>query len=113
MMTFAEKERECERVFDADGPFWHVYTDGSAVADIFVDDEQMREAMIALAVCAVLFKKAELVTFELMSNHVHLIMRGEREDCLEFFRMFKKRLVRHSMATDIIIDWNKFEPQIL
>ena len=113
MMTFVEKERDCERIFEDNGPFWHICTDGSAVADIFQDDEQMREGMIALAVCAVLFKKAELITFELMNNHVHLIVRGEREDCLEFFGMFKRRLVRRSLAVGRAVDWSKFEAQIL
>ena len=78
MMIFADKERECEKIFDANGPFWHLYTDGSVMVDLFGCDEDFREGMIALAVCAVLFGEAELVTFELMNNHVHLVMRGSK-----------------------------------
>ena len=112
-MTFADIERECEKVFDSNGPFWHVYTDGSVMADIFCDEEDFREGMVALAVCAILFGEAELVTFELMNNHVHLIMRGPRDACLEFFVMFKMRLKRWAQRVGRPVDWNRFEAKIL
>ena len=113
MVTFAEKEKICEKIFNENGPFWHIYTDGSVMNNIFSDNEDLREGMTALAVCAILFDKAELVTFELMNNHVHLIMKGTSEDCLEFFEMFKKRLKRWAQRKGLTIDWNKFEAQIL
>lgn len=113
MMRFAEKEIECERLFDANGPFWHLYTDGNVMSDIFCDIDDFKEGMIVLAVCAMLSGKAELVTFELMNNHVHLIMRGMKEDCLLFFKMFKRRLVRCFQRKGRALDWSKFEAQIL
>ena len=113
MMIFAYKERECEKIFDANGPFWHLYTDGSVMVDLFGCDEDFREGMIALAVCAVLFGEAELVTFELMNNHVHLVMRGSKAACLEFFEMFKVRLRYWSQRTGRPVDWSRFEVQIL
>ena len=113
MTTYTEREQECERLFDSNGPFWHVYTDGNVMADLFRDEEDFKEGMIALAVCAVLFGKAELVTFELMNNHIHLIMRGLREDCLEFIEMFKRRLKRCFQRMGKAVDWKKFEAQIL
>lgn len=113
MMTFAEKERVCERAFDENGPFWHVYTDGSIMIDLFSSDEEKKEGMIALAVCSVLFREVDLVTFELMNNHVHLIMRGASEECLEFFDMFKRRLKRVFQRLGRAIDWDRFEAQIL
>lgn len=112
-MIFAEIERECERVFDANGPFWHVYTDGSAMADIFCCEEDFREGMVALAVCAVPFGEVELVTFELMNNHVHLIMRGPRMACLEFFEIYKRRLKHWARRLGRPVDWSGFEAQIL
>lgn len=112
-MRFSDLERECERIFEANGPFWHVYTDGSVMADMFSCDEDFREGMVALAVCAVLFDAAELVTFELMSNHVHLVMRGPRLACLEFFDLYKKRLKRWAQRLGRPVDWTGFEAQIL
>ena len=113
MKTYAERERACEAAFDANGPFWHVYTDGTVMADIFNSEEELNEGMIALAVCAMLFKSAELVTFELMNNHVHLIMKGAGEDCLKFFEMFKRRLKRWSQRIGKPVDWSKFNAEIL
>ena len=112
MRTFAEKERMCEMAFEDGGPFWHVYTDGSIMVDLFSSEDEKREGMIVLAVCAVLFREAELVTFELMHNHVHLIMRGDRQKCLEFFDLFKRRLKR-LLQQRRFIDWGRFEAQIL
>ena len=112
MRTFAEKERMCEMAFENEGPFWHVYTDGSIMIDLFSSEDEKREGMIVLAVCAVLFREAELVTFELMHNHVHLIMLGARQKCLEFFDLFKRRLKR-LLQQRRSIDWEQFEAQIL
>ena len=113
MMTFVEKERLCEGVFEANGPFWHVYTDGSVQTDIFSNEEELREGMIALAVCAILFGKAQIVTFELMHNHVHLIMMGSREDCLEFFGIFRHRLLRMVRRRGLTVDLSGFIAKIL
>ena len=113
MMNFVEIESACEMAFLDNGPFWHVYTDGSVMADVFSCEEEFREGMVVLAVCSVLFGKAELVTFELMNNHLHLIMRGPREACLEFFDLFKRRLKRCFLSLGRPVDWSCFEAQIL
>ena len=113
MMTFVEKEQFCENLFEANGPFWHVYSDGTLQTDIFCSKEEFREGMIALAVCAVLFGKAQLVTFELMNNHVHFIMMGAREDCLEFFGYYKQRLLRTLKRMGRVVDLSGFSASIL
>ena len=113
MMTFGEKERLCEDLFAANGPFWHVYTDGSLQTDIFSNENEFREGMMALAVCAVLFGKAQLVTFELMNNHVHFIMSGTGEGCLEFFGYFRQRLLRVLKRLGKAVDLSVFNAKIL
>ena len=113
MLTFGEKERVCESLFDANGPFWHVYTDGSVQQDMFCCEDEFREGMMALAVCAVLSDDVELVTFELMHNHVHLIMRGMREGCLGFFKDFKQRLQRVQRRWGRTVDLSGFNAKIL
>lgn len=113
MMTFAEKERACEQAFVESGPFWHLYTDGTRMGDIFCGEEDFRLGMTTLAVCAVLCPGAQLVTFELMSNHVHLIMRGDSKDCLEIFSQFKRRLKRLFQQRETVVDWDLFQPGIL
>ena len=107
-MTFNERERECQRVFDENGPFWHLYTDGTVMQNIFCSDEEMKKGMMALAVAAVLFGKVKLITFELMSNHVHMILSGTQDDCLELFARFKQRLRVSSGLLDVLWIGNLF-----
>lgn len=113
MLTFAEKERICELAFQAEGPFWHLYTDGTKMQDIFWSEEEFKLGMIALAVCAILSPDVELVTFELMSNHIHLILRGSKAGCIELFSRFSLRLKRLCRQWGRTLDRNVFEPQIL
>lgn len=113
MKTFAEKERACEIAFEECGPFWHVYTDGTGMEDIFCCEEDFKLGMTLLAVCAVLSPWVELVTFELMSNHVHLIMRGDREECLALFETFKRRLRRVFTKMGRVVDWGRFQPHVI
>ena len=113
MLTFAEKERECERIFEKSGPFWHLYTDGKVMEDFLCTEEDFKTAMTALAVAAVLFKKVRIITFELMSNHIHMILNGEAEDCLELFERFKARLRRILKTNGRIINWGAFKADIL
>ena len=113
MLTFAEKERKCERLFEESEPFWHLYTDGRVMGDFLYSEEDFKIAMTALAVAAVLFKKVRIITFELMSNHIHMILNGEAEDCMELFEKFKDRLRRILKTTERIIDWEAFKADIL
>ena len=113
MKTFAEMERACEMAFEEGGPFWHLYTDGTGMEDVFCDDEEFRLGMTMLAVCAIMYPSIGLITFELMNNHVHLIMQGERGDCLKFFEIYKRRLKRQFMKAGRVVDWDRFHAQIL
>ena len=78
MKTFIEKEAMCEQVFKEEGPFWHLYTDGTIMENVFTSDELMKNAMTALAVETILNRKVKILTFEIMRNHIHLI------SCLQF-----------------------------
>ena len=113
MPTFAERERECERLFQQSGPFWHLYTDGKKMTDFLCTEEEFNSAMIALAVVTVVFTKVRIITFELMSNHIHLILNGRKEECLELFERFKLRIRKILRMTDRIIDWTRFKADIL
>ena len=50
MSTFTEKELVCEQAFNKYGPFWHVYTDGTQMENIFCSKEEMIMVMTAIAV---------------------------------------------------------------
>jgi REP element-mobilizing transposase RayT len=113
MLTFAEKERICEMEFAKGGRFWHLFTDGSSMEDIFLNEDDMKTGMIALAMGRCIYQEIEIITFELMSNHLHLILRGDRGACLELFGYFKKKLARIFCKQDRCIDWKRFKADIL
>lgn len=113
MLTFLEKERLCEREFEMNGPFWHLYTDGTQMENIFTSEEELDIGMVLLAVSCLLSPSVRLVTFQLMRNHIHLVLAGERQACLDLFSGFKQRLVKVYGKRETIVDWSKFYAEIL
>ena len=112
-MTFTESERICEEEFEKAGEFWHLYTDGNLMGNIFCNDEDFNTAMTALAITAILHKKIRIITFELMNNHIHLILNGERDACLELFEKFKIRIRKLLLNNGNHINWEQFKATIL
>ena len=113
MLTFLEKERLCEREFEMNGPFWHLYTDGTRMENIFTSDEELDIGMVLLAVSCLLSPSVRLVTFQLMRNHIHLVLAGERQACLDLFEGFRQRLIKVYGKRETIVDWSEFHAEIL
>ena len=112
-LSFSEKERLCEIIFIENGPYWHLYTDGTKMQDIFCNDSDADIGMWILASATCSTDKAFLLTFELMANHIHLILSGQRDSCLEIFEVFKSRLRRATRKAGRIIDWSQFNANII
>ena len=112
-LSFSEKERVCESIFIANGPYWHIYTDGTMMQNIFCCEEDFATGMWALAASLHLSKKVRALTFELMANHVHLIVAGQRENCIKAFELFAARLRQAFPKRQRAIDWSKFKMDIL
>lgn len=112
-LSFSEKESLCESIFIENGPYWHLYTDGTQMQDIFCTDEETDTGMWILATAACQTKETSILTFEIMANHLHLIMSGQKESCLILFETFKSRLRRVMKQTGRIIDWNQFNASII
>ena len=113
MSTFTEKELVCEQAFNNYGPFWHVYTDGTKMENIFCSKEEMIMVMTAIAVETTVTEEVIIITFEIMKNHLHFIMAGERDACLDFFARLKRRVMRMFSSIDKVIDWSNFQASIL
>ena len=112
-LSFSEKERICESIFIANGPYWHVYTDGTKMQNIFCCEEDFIVGMWCLASALHLCKSVRALTFELMGNHVHLILAGQREECIKAFDLFAARLRQAFPKRQRVIDWSKFKMDIL
>ena len=89
ILTFFEKERICE--------------------------ERFRMAGLSILAASVQMVKQDirLVTFALMKNHIHLILCGHREKCLQLFDIFKDKMRRIFRKTIRGIDWKRFNAKIL
>ena len=112
-LSFSEKERICESIFIANGPYWHVYTDGTKMQNIFCSEEDFNAGMWCLAAVLHLSKDVKVLTFELMANHIHLILAGLREDCIKAFELFASRLKKAFPKRERAIDWDQFKMDIL
>ncbi len=57
----------------------------------FRDIEDFKVAMNYVAIEAVKHPKGFILTFSLMSNHVHFVLKGSREESVAFVNRFKRR----------------------
>lgn len=111
-LSFSEKERICERIYMENGPFWHLYTDGTVMQNIFCSEGEFGLGVTLLAVSACGFNDIRILTFELMSNHMHVVMAGSKDLCLNMFDDFKNRLARTFRNNGRILPWDKFQVEI-
>ena len=89
------KESSCEAAFAHGGPFWHLYTDGEKMEIIFTGPSDFLFGITLFGICAAAFPRCRILTFALMSNHIHLVIAGSEQDVRAFFAMFKERLSRY------------------
>lgn len=110
---YASLESQCERVFEENGPFWHLYTPGENVETLFADKNDLIFGMNLMSLCLMLNPELEIYTHTLMNNHIHVILNGRKEYCLEFFSQFKKRLQRYLANNGRNVDLSKFDCSLL
>ncbi len=111
--SFSEKERICEGIFISHGPYWHIYTDGTKMQNIFCNADDFKIGMWCLAAALHLCPFVRAITFELMGNHLHLILAGQKEGCIKVFEIFESRIRQVFAKTGPIIDWSNFKMDIL
>jgi len=70
---------------------WLVSTDHLEEELWFRDEEDFKVAMNFVAIQAACNPAVEIMAFILMSNHVHFVQKGEREEVESFIRQFKHR----------------------
>ena len=112
-LSFSEKERICESIFINNGPYWHLYTDGTKMQNLFFNQEEFNTGMWSLAASLHLCKSVRSLTFELMTNHIHLIVAGQKEECIRVFELYKARLKNIFAKAGRNIDWGQFKMNIL
>jgi hypothetical protein len=90
-----------------------MYTDGTKMQNIFCNEEDFKIGMWCLAAALHSCKSVRVITFELMGNHIHLILAGQQEDCIKAFELFVARLRQAFPKRQRAIDWSMFKMDIL
>ena len=111
--TYFDKEQEAEYLFNTNGPFWHLYTPGNLTSIIFSNDEDFIFGMNLIAQVAAKFPEVQIYTFEIMNNHLHLILSGAEAACRMFFNMLKERLSRYMWNRGQTLDSDRFECKLI
>ena len=79
-------EKDFSKLFAANAPYWHLCTPGQLSGILFSSKEDYVYAMNLIALCAALYlRRVKIYTFQVMSNHLHFVLSGSKEDVLEFF----------------------------
>lgn len=109
--SFYEYERECNLRFSENGPYWHICSPENFPV-IFYNDVDFKQGVNRLALAASGFL-VRIIAFELMNNHVHLILAGQEQDCVGLFECYKSLLARYASLTDNKVPFNAFLPNVI
>lgn len=104
---FSKQEQYCEFLYTQSGPFYHLCT-GNESPLIFSSEEHYIYATNSIAIC-VADSPIQILTYALMSNHVHFVLQGSKDECESFFERFKKRVKHYFSIKQSVIDFTYFE----
>ena len=111
-LSYHEAERQCEFVFRDNGPYYHLCTPGEDMEILFEDEADFRFAMNLVAFCTWQISGVIVLTFEIMKNHLHVVMSGERDRLFEWFSLFKRRLQRYLAEKGVVKNLSGFEASL-
>lgn len=112
IMNYSQKESRCEVTFEKNGPFWHLCTPGQQT-EILCESEQDYKFCVNLIAIAAAVAGVIVVTFEVMSNHIHVVLAGPESQCHEFFRYYKDKLKRYYSQSGRYKDLTGFTHQLI
>lgn len=112
LLSPSQQERSCELTFLNGGPFWHICTDGQSMEIICETEEDYKFAVTVIAIAATL-TGVKILTFQVMSNHIHVIVEGLESMCKDFFSEVKRRLRRYRSSNSRFASFEKFEASFI
>ena len=112
LLSPSQQERSCELTFSNGGPFWHICTDGQSMEIICETEEDYKFAVTVIAIAAAL-TGVKILAFQVMSNHIHVIVEGLESMCKDFFSEVKRRLRRYRNSNGRFASFEKFEASFI
>ena len=110
--SFSQREQSCELSFNNGGPFWHLHTNGRKVEILFETTEDYRFIINIFAIVS--YKTGvHILSYEVMDNHIHIILEGSDTKCREFFDMVKTKLARYYKTRQRFVRLEGFECQLV
>ena len=110
---FYQQESVCEENFRKNLYYWHLCTPGTAVPIIFECKKDLEYGKNLMAWCADKFPDIKIFTYAIMNNHLHIIMAGVAERCMELFEVYKAKLNRYLTTKGRFVNLSKFEAQLI
>lgn len=104
-------EEECEFRFRRMGPCYHLCT-GEDSPLLFHNEEPFRVAMDMVAFTLALFPDITILTFQLMSNHLHFALCGSEERIRLWFGKLVSSLASHPALAESKKAISALEPRI-
>ena len=105
-------EQDCESLFLSGGPFWHLCTPGQSTELLFQDE---KDYITCVRLIALVQRKTgvRILTFAVMSNHLHFILECEKAMALAFFEMLKKKLRQYFATINRYVNLREFNASVL
>ena len=91
MNDFSYKEDRCLQCFNMVKPCYHLWTPENFEI-IFRNDAEFAVGMGVMAIVAKCFPDVKILTFELMTNHFHIMASGEEQRLRMMFEQIFIRL---------------------
>lgn len=110
VMSFARKEDHLNFLFCSKGPFWHLYTPGINQEIIFHSEQDYKYGITSSAMS--IGSSVRILAFAVMSNHIHDILSGTEQDCLDYFERRRSFLKRYIRSTGKTVDLSHFNCSI-
>lgn len=93
-IDFYRMEAGCELRFRELGQCYHLCTNEN-IPILFHDENEFETAMNIVALLSFLYPDVAIITFEIMTNHMHFALAGKKERIMVWFEDLVKRMKMH------------------
>lgn len=96
--SFFNKEESCKAAFEKKAPYYHLCTPENHQV-LFHFREDYQQCINTIGLCTKLFPDISILTFQIMTNHIHLVLSGNKEQIGDFFAEIMKILKKFYSKT--------------